>query len=58
MKKIHWPAIGAAAVSVLGVASSPAVLGLLPPQWAAAVAGAGIIAQAFTKPVPKADAVP
>ena len=54
MKNIHWPAIGAAAVTVLGVASSPAILGMLPPQYAAIVAGLGIIAQAFTKPATKA----
>lgn len=53
MKNIHWTAVGAAALTTLGVVSSPAVMGMLPPKYAAIIAGLGIIAQAFTKPVPK-----
>jgi hypothetical protein len=53
VKNIHWSAVGAAAITTLGVVSSPAVMGMLPPKYAALIAGLGIIAQAFTKPVPK-----
>jgi hypothetical protein len=46
--RIHWSGIGAACVTLFGIVSSPAVIGFLPPHYAAAVTGAGMIAQAFT----------
>lgn len=49
--KPHTAGILAALMSILGIVSSPAVLGILPPKAAAVVGAAGLIAQAFTKPV-------
>ncbi len=49
--KINWSSIGAAFVTGLGIASSPAVMGMLPPKAAATIAGIGLILQAFSHPV-------
>jgi len=58
MKNIHWPAIGAAAMSILGFVAmnSQAIAHIVPPQYAAAVIGAGIVAQAITHPATKTGA--
>lgn len=48
--RINWHGVLAALTTALGVASSPAVLGVLPPRYAAALAGVGVIYQAFSKP--------
>lgn len=49
--KINWKSIGAGAVSVFGIVSSPVVAGMLPAKAAAVVAAVGIVLQAFTHPV-------
>lgn len=48
--KISWHGIAAFATSLLGVALSPAVLGVLSPHTAAIVTAAGIVYQAVTQP--------
>lgn len=57
MKNIHWPAIGAAAMSVLGflAMNSDTIAHIVPPKYAAAVVGAGIVAQAITHSASKSD---
>ncbi len=49
--KLHTAGIVGALVSVIGLLSSPAVFNALPPKYAALVTAAGIVLQAFTKPV-------
>lgn len=56
--KINWKSIGAAFVTGFGIASSPAVMGVLPPKAAATIAGLGLILQAFTHPVAAPAAPP
>jgi hypothetical protein len=58
MKNIHWPAIGAAAMSILGFVAmnSDTIAHVVPPKYAAAVIGAGIVAQAITQSAHKPDA--
>lgn len=48
---ISWHGVAAFATSLLGVALSPAVMGILSPHTAAIVTAAGIVYQAVTKPV-------
>lgn len=49
--KIHWHGILAALTGIAGVVASPAVLGVLPPKYAAVVSGLAVIYAAVTKPV-------
>jgi hypothetical protein len=49
--KPHTAGIVAALTTFAGVALSPAILGILPPKWAAAVTLTGIVAQSLTKAV-------
>lgn len=49
--KIRWGSVLSAAVTVLGIVSSPAVLAILPAKIAALVTAAGAVCQAITKPV-------
>ena len=57
MKKfrIHWPAVVSALVTFAGIASSPAILALLPAKTALIVTAAGAVCQAVTKSVTKTD---
>ncbi len=54
-QKIHWAALGSVAVTLAGVAASPAVMGVLPPKVAAGVIIGGAVLQAVTKPVQSGD---
>jgi hypothetical protein len=47
----HTAGIVAALTSIAGILASPAVLGVLPTKYAAAVTIAGVVLQAFTKGV-------
>lgn len=49
--KPHTAGILAALTTIAGVCLSPAVLNLLPAKYAAPVTIAGVVLQAFTKPV-------
>jgi hypothetical protein len=53
LSKFHIPAIIGALTSAIGILSSPAILGMLGVKGAAIVTAAGVIIQAFTKPVVK-----
>jgi hypothetical protein len=48
-KKLHLPALVALGTTAFGVVSSPLVMGLVPPHWAAVIVGAGALAQSLTK---------
>lgn len=50
-KKLHLAGAFSALTSLAGIIASPAVLGILPPKWAAGVAIAGVVLQSVTKPV-------
>lgn len=47
MKNIHWPAVGALALSVAGfiAANSDTIAHYVPPKYSGAVIGAGLVAQ-------------
>lgn len=47
--KLHWPAVLGVLTTLAGVASSPAVLGVLPAKWAVVVTTTGALIQALTK---------
>ena len=51
--RIHWPAVLAAATTVVGVLGDPAVIGFLPHPVATAVTIAGVALQAVTRAVHK-----
>ena len=57
LKKIHWPAVLSAAVSVVGILARPELLALLPGKTATVVAAAGCVAQLVSKSVKK-DSLP
>lgn len=52
--KFNFHGILSALVTAFGVAGSPAVMGILPPKYAAAVAGIGLVYAAFSKPAVEA----
>ena len=60
MKRIHWPAVGSAAMSVLGfiALNSQVIAHYVPPQYAGAVLGAGLVAQAITNSADKTSHAP
>jgi hypothetical protein len=49
--KPHTAGIFAALLTIGGIVTSPAVAGLIPAKYAAGIAIAGALLQAFTKPV-------
>lgn len=53
MKRIHWPAVLSALITVAGIATSPAVLALLPLKAAAIVTAVGAVLQSVTNGVQK-----
>lgn len=53
--KPHTAGILAGLLSAIGIVTSPAVIGVLPAKYAAIVTAAGIVLQAFTKPVTAGD---
>ncbi len=54
--RIHWHGILAALTGVAGVVASPAVLGVLPPKYAAVISGLAVIYAAVTKPAVQSSA--
>lgn len=55
--KPHTAGIAAALTTLAGIVLSPAVLGVLPPKWAAALTIVGVVLQAATKGVQQGDTV-
>lgn len=49
--KLHLPALGGLLTTIGGLVVSPAVLGLVPPHWSAAIVAAGAAVQAVTKAI-------
>lgn len=48
--KFSWHGVTAALLGLLGVATSPAVTGMLPPKASAVLAAAGILYAAVSQP--------
>lgn len=55
--KPHTAGIFAALTSLIGIASSPELLNILPAKWSAIVALGGVVFQALTKGVQHGDTV-
>ena len=47
---LNWHGVAAFLTTLAGVVTSPAVLGVLPPKYAAALAAAGAVYGALSKP--------
>lgn len=54
--KIHFPALGGLLTTIVGLAGSPLVSGVIPAHWAAAVVAVGAAVQAVTQAIHKGDA--
>lgn len=53
LQRIHWKAVGAALVTLAGVAVSPSILAIVPLKVATGLVLGGTVVQAFSKPVVK-----
>lgn len=53
--KFHWPALLALLTTLTGLVTSPIVLNVVPPQWAAVIVAVGALVQSLTKALHKGD---
>ena len=53
--KFRWGSLLAGAVTLIGILADPHILALLPAQASVAIAVAGVVIQAVTKPVARKE---